>query len=181
MTEDRKLPQLVMRRPALSDLPEVVLPENLQLRHFKPGDEDQWESIVDQAFGWQRNFQQHMSSHPYFKPERVWFVCDGETPIATAGAWYKPEWGEACGYLHMVGAYSWYAGQGLGYAVSLAAMLQMREDGRQEVVLETDDFRIPAIKTYLKLGFHPEAGTAELQERWRHVYRSLRLTFGEGS
>ena len=46
-------------------------------------------------------------------------------------------------------------GKNLGYSLSLAALNYFRKKGIKEVFLYTDDFRLPAIKTYLKLGFKP--------------------------
>ncbi|MCD9020334.1 GNAT family N-acetyltransferase [Cohnella silvisoli] len=181
MTEEKKLPQLTMRRAALSDLPALELPLGFQLRHFEQGDEEKWESIVEKSFGWNRNFQRKIASHTYFKPERVLFICDHGTPVATACAWQQPEWEEDCGYLHMVGVDPAYSGKGLGHSVSLAALLRMREDGKRRAVLETDDFRIPAIRIYLKLQFQPAYEGADLQERWKQIYRKLNLPFAEES
>ncbi len=59
-------------------------------------------------------------------------------------------------FLHMVGVLPSHGGKGLGFQVSLAALRQMKREGFTQSVLETDDFRIPAIVTYLKLNFQPE-------------------------
>lgn len=177
--EERRLPQLVMRREGLAELPPVRLPEpGYELRSFQPGDEEHWERLVEKAFGWRRGFRERIASHYYFRPDRVLFVCHDGVPVATACAWQETEWGEDCGYLHMVGVDPAFAGQGLGYAVSLSALHRMRLDGKDRVVLETDDFRLPAVKTYVKLGFRPDAPTEELQARWREVFRKLNLPYG---
>ncbi|MBB6673168.1 GNAT family N-acetyltransferase [Cohnella nanjingensis] len=177
MNEERQLPQLVMRR-SLDCLPDDTWPEGYTLRSFAPGDEAHWERIVERAFGWSRSFQKTIRSHYYFSPERVLFVCAGEAPVATACAWQEPQWEEDCGYLHMVGVDPAFAGLGLGYRVSLAALRQMAADGKRRAVLETDDFRLPAVRTYLKLGFRPDAPTDGLQSRWQRVYRELKLPYG---
>ncbi|BBH21919.1 hypothetical protein Back11_32640 [Paenibacillus baekrokdamisoli] len=173
MTEGRKLPQLVMRLASLSDLPALALPSGFHLRNFEAGDGENWESIVEKSFGWDRNFERKIASHSYFKPERVLFICEGEATVATACAWEEPQWEEDCGYLHMVGVSSAYSGLGLGYSISLAALQKMREEGKKHAVLETDDFRLSAIHIYLKLGFQPAYEGAELQERWKQVYQNL--------
>ena len=46
-------------------------------------------------------------------------------------------------------------GRGLGFHVSLACTHIMAAEGRTSAVLQTDDFRLPAIKSYLRLGFAP--------------------------
>lgn len=177
-SEQRELPQLVMRRADLSGLPELRLPEGYTLRSFRPGDEPHWERIVAAAFGWNRSFGREIRSHFCFRPERVLFVCAGDIPVATACAWQEPEWEDNCGYLHMVGVDPDHAGRGLGHAVSLAALERMALDGKTQAVLETDDFRLAAVKTYVKLGFRPVAGTERLDARWREVFRKLGLPYG---
>ncbi|MFC5404181.1 GNAT family N-acetyltransferase [Cohnella soli] len=178
-TEDRQLPQLVMRRASLSDLPELLMPAGFRLRQYEPGDAPAWEALVEKAFGWKRDFQERIASRAYFRPERVLFICNGDVPAATACAWEEPAWEESCGYLHMVGVNPDYSGRGLGYAVSLAALRRMREDGKRQAVLETDDFRLAAIKTYFKLGFQPDAKEEAVRERWRRVGLQLNMRFME--
>lgn len=175
MSEERKLPQLVMRRASLASLPALELPAGFHMRHYEPGDELHWEALVEKSFGWSRNFGRRIASHPYFKPERVLFICDQEKPVATACAWEEPQWEEDCGYLHMVGVDPDYGGRGLGYSISLAALHRMREEGKRHAVLETDDFRLGAIHIYLKLGYVPAYEGAELAERWRQVYAKLNI------
>ncbi|BBI33504.1 GNAT family N-acetyltransferase [Cohnella abietis] len=177
MMEERQLPQLIMRR-TLENLPEVQLPEGYVLRSFQPGDEKHWERIVEKAFRRIRSFQEEIRSHFYFQPDRVLFVCAGELPVATACAWQEPAWEDDSGYLHMVGVDPEHSGRGLGYQISLAALRQMIVDGRFHALLETDDFRLPAVRTYVKLGFTPDAPTESLRSRWGIVYRKLNLPCG---
>ncbi|MCC3372917.1 GNAT family N-acetyltransferase [Cohnella sp. REN36] len=177
MTEERLLPQLVMRR-TLAQLPEYEWPAGYSLRSFRPGDEVHWERLVERAFGWSRGFRQEIQSHYAYHPKNVLFVCAGEQPVATACAWQEPQWEDDCGYLHMVAVDPDHTGRGLGFGVSLAALRAMADDGKRQVALETDDFRLPAIRTYVKLGFRPDASEAAIRDRWERVYRRLRLPYG---
>lgn len=164
-------PQLCMRCPDLSAVPEPELPDGFTYRHFQPGDEPAWVAIIEDSFGsplGEDGFRRRMRDEQ-FRPERVWFVCDGKTPVATASAWFAPEWGQAVGVLHMVGCRSDYRGRRLGREVSVAALAQMRREGRSEAVLRTDDFRIPAIRTYLQLGFRPLIVHPNQPARWRRA------------
>ena len=52
--------------------------------------------------------------------------------------------------------------------------------GLDQAVLETDDFRLPAVRTYLRLGFVPEPRTPGDARRWSKVLRNLART-GEGA
>jgi mycothiol synthase len=169
-----KLPQLVMLRRTLEDLPANSLPEGYAL-HLYSGEQDAaaWNRIIAESFHWQADFQKDMAGDEAFHPERVWFVRHENVPVATASAWFRPQWGETAGYLHMVGLLPEYAGRSLGLQASLAALHQMKREGRQSAVLETDDFRLPAIKTYLRLGFVPEFTHESHAERWKTILLKL--------
>jgi mycothiol synthase len=60
-------------------------------------------------------------------------------------------------------------GKGLGLQVSLAALHHMANSGKEASILETDDFRIPAIKTYLRLGYKPLLIHENQAERWKDL------------
>ena len=73
----------------------------------------------------------------------------------------------------MVGCRHGHRGKRLGYMVSVAALHKTAEDGRQSALLHTDDFRLPAIKTYLTLGFEPLLVHESQRERWPRVFEEL--------
>jgi mycothiol synthase len=50
---------------------------------------------------------------------------------------------------------------------------QMDREGRTRAVLNTDDFRIPAIKTYLNLGFLPVLADHDYYDRWKSLSNTL--------
>jgi len=50
----------------------------------------------------------------------------------------------------------------------------MRERGCQQAILDTDDFRLLAIRTYFGLGFVPDNLEADHAERWRETDAKLR-------
>ncbi|MBI3921633.1 MAG: hypothetical protein HY318_09470 [Armatimonadetes bacterium] len=168
-------PQLVMRRPHLKDLPTMALPVGHGVRCYRPGDEAAWEAIIGESFGSEHSFAETMQAAPCFLPERVWFVTCGEVPVATASAWKVPRYGPDTGMVHMVGALTQHTGKRLGYWVSLATLHRFVEEGLCDAVLQTDDFRLPAIKTYLNLDFEPLLVDENQRERWREVYRVLGL------
>jgi len=165
-----------MKKDDLTNLPPLVLPKDYSIRCFKPGDEFAWENIIKDAFNYEEvSFKNSISSKKEFIPERVLFICHNDVPVGTATAWYDPKWGEMTGYLHMVGVIKKHTGKGLGFYVSLAALHRMASEGRKSAVLETDDFRIPAIKTYLKLGFSPLIVHENQVERWNLIMKLLKI------
>jgi len=173
-------PQLVMQLDSLENLPQPNLPSGYLLRHFRSGYERAWNKVIGRSFLGRNDFQSEIAEKDYFKPERVFFIffaeagdVDAEDAVATASAWHKEGWGERTGYLHMVGVVPAHRGKGLGLRVSAAALRRMAEEDKEQAVLETDDFRFAAIKTYLKLGFRPKVVHQNQPERWRKVLRKL--------
>lgn len=172
---DQARPQLVMLREPLDDLPALALPGGYSARHYRIGDGPAWDAVIAAAFGPNpgRTFLKVLRLDPAFRPQRVWFLCDRTEPIATASAWYRPGWGAERGMVHYVAVHPDHAGRGLGTQVNLAALHQMRREGRTAAVLQTDDFRLPAIATYLKLGFRPVLVHENQRQRWPEIFANL--------
>ena len=172
----RIAPQLVMRRPHLRELPPVALPPEYEVRCYgSPEDETAWDRIIGDAFGMAAGgmFARSMRPDPAFRPERVFFVCRGAEAVATASAWFVERYGPAAGYLHYVGVMTAHAGRGLGLAASVAALHRLAAEGRTSAVLQTDDFRLPAIKQYLRLGFEPLLVDENQRARWPDIFSRL--------
>jgi mycothiol synthase len=163
-----------MRRPNLRNLPAVEPPEGYAFRHYQPGDERAWETIIGESF--QRtgdDFEARMKADPAFQPQRVWFITQNDEPVATASAWQFPNLWPNTGVMHMVGVRQGHSGKRLGFWVSLAVLHQFLAEGLNDAMLQTDDFRIPAIKIYLKLGFEPLLIDENQRNRWSAVFQTL--------
>ena len=170
--------QLCMRRSTLDDLPEIVLPDGYSLRASQEGDGGHWARIVRESFEDasfdESRFKREMQGHPAYLSERIFFVCAADgTPCATASAYRSEAFGEDVGYLHMVGVCPAHTGRKIGFAVSLAALCRFRFEGLSTAVLQTDDFRTPAIKTYFRLGFSPFINHDSHPSRWTAVRAKL--------
>ena len=170
-------PQLCMQRDHLQHLPPLVLPAGYSLRTSQPGDGRYWAVIMNEAFGGDRteaDFTSTMVEHAAYRPDRILFVCDPDgIPCATAGAYRHQRWPPTTGYLHFVATRPCHAGKRLGYAVSLAALYRFREEGCRQAVLETDDFRLAAVKTYTHLGFRPLVVHPNQVARWQRIFAVL--------
>ena len=79
---------------------------------------------------------------------------------------------EDTGCIHMVAIEKSYRGKKLGVPLILYAVKKMIDDGKKKIILKTDDWRIPAIRTYLRAGFVPvvKAGDADMENRWKRIY-----------
>lgn len=71
-----------------------------------------------------------------------------------------------------------HRGKRLGFCVCAAVMRHLAQHGFQVFQLSTDDFRVPAIKTYLNLGWQPWLYEPDMEERWRALAQILDRTFG---
>ncbi len=174
-------PQLIMRRPNLDGLPdELSLPEGYSERHYQEGDAEAWSEIITESFeeewGVER-FKEYMLGDVSFKPERIRFICNADgKPVGTTSAFRRDDkYGPDCGYVHMVGVLKSEAGKRLGYAVNVAVLHQFKREGCPDAVLQTDDFRLPAIKTYINLGFLPDIVDDNQYQRWRDIYKLLKV------
>jgi len=84
---------------------------------------------------------------------------------------YKYTNSEDTGCIHMVAIEKNYRGKKLGVPLILYAVQKMIGDGKKKIILTTDDWRIPAIRTYLRAGFVPviKSGDADMEKRWENL------------
>ncbi|MEA4890390.1 MAG: GNAT family N-acetyltransferase [Clostridiaceae bacterium] len=173
MDAAEKMPQLAMERSLLEDLPEIHLPEGFSIRSYQDGWDKEWEAIIGASFQITISFHEAIALCKQYNPANVLFVCHGDKPVGTATAWYRDDLPEGTGYLHMVGLLPEYGGRGLGLSISLAVLHNLKKSGYAKVFLHTDDFRLPAIKQYLRLGFKPVYNSEGAAERWQAVGQIL--------
>jgi len=95
-------------------------------------------------------------------------IHQDEGIVATATVRLDPAFPDS-GYLHWVGVLPEHRGKRLGEWVSLAVLHEFTRLGLTDAVLNTDDFRLPAIKTYYRLGFVPEMSHPSHEERWAKI------------
>lgn len=167
-----EIPQLELYRKDLEGLPEISLPEGYSLRHYQPGDEEFWGRIMSKAFSsfWtSARFKVYMKPHFGFQPERIIFLCYNHVPVGSASAYQWPGIPRDRGYIHMLGVLENHCGQGFGHALALACLHRFREEGFRDAMLQTESFRLPAIKHYLRLGFKPVLVTEEQRGTWEEV------------
>lgn len=170
---ERHSPQLLMRRTNLHRLPPLELPANFQLRTYREGDSEAWRTIIGESFGEARSaedFQKAMLERPDSAPDKIYFVAAPDGVLCATAAAYGDN---KRGYVHYVGLRPAYAGNKLGYWVSLAVLHDFARRGCTDCILDTDDFRVPALKTYLRLGFHPVIRHPNQPLRWRAIAARL--------
>lgn len=167
---------LTMRRIGLDDLPEIPsLPEGYQLRAYEEGDAPSLVFTLRSAFDnndWTpEKVYKELTGNPNVKA--IFVIVSGGQVVATASALFEPRDSGRLAVLHWVGVDKGHRGKMLGYMVSLRVLYYFREQGYREVFLRTDDSRIPAIKTYLKLGFVPDYTDPACAEHWGRILSQL--------
>jgi len=180
LTEDNSSPQLQMVWPEhLRNAPPAVqLPTGYSLRTHRPGDHPRFFQLMELAgwSGWDEDVLQPWL--PRILPQG-WFMAIHEASgeiVASAMALLSnvyPSGGE----LGWLAGDPTHAGKGLGLAVSAAVIARFIEEGFRKIHLYTEDYRLAALKIYLKLGFIPFLCAPEMQERWQEICRQLGWPF----
>ena len=172
---EAKRPQLFMRQPDFAGLPPAPpLEPGYVLRPAVPADHEQLAALLSEAFedAWDA---QRVAAE--FSPgngvEATYVVAGPSGVVATAAARLLPDRYPDAGYVHYVGARFSERGKRLGELVTGRVLAHFAAAGLHQAVLETDDFRLPAIWTYLRLGFVPEPRVPGDVVRWSRVLRNL--------
>ena len=167
------LPQLIMRRPRMDNLPPLALPAGFSLHTHRDGMEPVWESIIERAFGSHFSFDKTIRNGGGYRPEYVLYIAKDGVDIATTTAVEKESFpGE--GWFRMVGTVPEARGLGAGKLVTLAALHSLAARGYRSTVLSTDDERLPAIRLYLSIGFEPVMTDPSHPARWAAVRAQLK-------
>ena len=75
----------------------------------------------------------------------------------------------------MVAAKDCVRGIGIGNLMAVFAVRELKRRKMETAYLTTDDFRIPAIKSYLKGGFYADISTDDFKKRWDNIYEIIKM------
>lgn len=169
---------IIMRRPHLLDLPKVApLPKGYMLRTFQsPDDLAPLAATLSAAFGvpWDIDrIRNKLTEAPDVKA--IYVVAWQGGPVATASSRFLPDRFPGAGVVHWVGTHPDHIRRGLSSVLMTRLFQDFLEREYTEAVLETDDFRIPAIQLYLKFGFTPvcDAHGENHRDRWSVIFQTL--------
>lgn len=168
--------QLKMTREDLDGLPEISLPEGCSIRIYQPGDEQAWADIMNTGIGsdWTvEKVREDLLNQPQFDPECLFFATKNGKAVGSACAWKDSPEENTTGLVHMVCVLPEARGLNLGYLLVLRVLHCLRDKGFKNVYLTTDDYRVPAIKSYLRLGFQPFYYNAEHAIRWKKIMEAI--------
>lgn len=95
--------------------------------------------------------------------------------VATGMAHYRPlQEIYPNGYeVGWIAAHPDHSGHRLGRTIVAATTSRLMELGAECIYLQTDDFRLPAIRTYLDVGFVPHLWAPGMADRWRQVCKQI--------
>ena len=171
-------PQLVMTWPEqrLSTPPQPQLPEGYSLRTYQPGDEVRFYEVMALS-GWPGWDSSKLRPWVARIPPDSWYMLMHDASglmVATAmGLHDHTDWHPFGGELGWVASDPAHAGRGLGRAVCAAVTARLISAGYKHIHLYTEDFRLAALKTYLRLGYVPYFDRPESEVHWQTVYVKL--------
>jgi mycothiol synthase len=152
-----------MRRD-LDTLPPVPALAGYRLRTYEEGDGAAWTRVLRNAFATEEGrhapsaddaFQREFLANALWEPARLFFAVrepDGEVAGTTA-SWESEIEGRRVGLIHWVAVDPVHRGHGLGEALNLAALHDMRARGHREAYLNTSAELRSAVRLYERLGF----------------------------
>lgn len=105
----------------------------------------------------------------------------GDVVASAVAAEYLREGHPDPGSLQWVMADSAHLGKGLGKAVVAATTADLAKARYSRVYLSTDDWRLPAISLYLKLGWKPLLFQPDMEDRWKAIFTQLGREFSPDS
>ena len=155
----------------------ITFPEGYYMRPYREGDGPGWcECCVDGKLGVdeisEAVFKKIMLDDKTVNPQNIYFLISPSGEIAgTTTYQYNEE--ECAGTIHMVAITKKYLGKGLSLPMLLFVVQKIIDDGKELIYLSTDDWRLPAIKTYFKADFEPVYYLPDMKERWLNVHKLL--------
>jgi mycothiol synthase len=103
------------------------------------------------------------------RPSSAWVGAISAVHNPAATRFYFPGGGEL-GYLVVAPE---HRRRGLGAALITAALRRLRQGGYRHIFLGVQSWRLPAIRSYLRVGFQPLIHAPELLSRWESVFAAL--------
>lgn len=129
------------------------------------------EGLIEPGAG-EEVFRAAILNYPDLDPEKDLIFVKNASGKRVATIAFPLHPGRA-GYIHMVCCLRECRGLGIGDAMNSFALARLEERGVDYTYLTTDDFRLGAIKTYMRAGFVPCEEGAGMAERWKKVREAL--------
>jgi len=163
--------QLKMHRPPIA-VPVIPPPPGFAVRNMRPGEESAWSFCCLGEFGIEAAAPEgfhakDMREQPF---SEIFFICgQDDRPVGTATAQLldgKP-------FLHYISVHPGWRGRGLAKPLMSAVLARHAQLGRAGCYLTTDDHRLPAINSYVQMGWRPVLWSEDAATRWKKVLALL--------
>ncbi|MDA0233182.1 MAG: GNAT family N-acetyltransferase [Chloroflexi bacterium] len=166
-------PQLEMVRPGGERLSVTAVPAEYSMRQYAEPDRASYWELFSGVYG----IHSRLDDLRTAALPGGFFVIEhgryGNVVASAAAAKYSRAGHTDPGSLQWVMTDPAHTGNGLGTAVVAAATDRLSTEGYGRIYLSTDDWRLPAISIYLKLGWKPLLFLPEMEPRWRAVLIAL--------
>ncbi len=162
--------QLKMKLKELSLCSSTPLPEGVIIRTYAP---ELWHDLNNALVGINERLynEEEMDSvilhHPEVSHDGVFIAYLDGAPVGTTTSCVNSD--TKVGTVHMVSVTQAARGKKLGKILCERAIQYQLDHGCREIILTTDDFRLPAIKIYLDFGFVPVLWDDDMIERWSNI------------
>lgn len=151
------------------------LETNFSFEYFSPGLEKKWVGLLNESgeFGtWTENRFEKIIMPGLF-PKGCVFILDGLKLIACSATCLRKETAPLATLMYVL-VLPQYRGRNLSFSMNSEVLRVCQEQGLPGVTLLTDDFRLPAIRSYLNLGFVPDMeASLDARQRWEMVFFQL--------
>lgn len=163
----------------LKNVPLFEIEDGYKIRMYEPGDEVVWTEISKHGLLEENEgiecWDKYMLSIKALVPERdVFFVVDSEgKAVATCTAFVQDD---GVGLMHMLAAKPEARGHRLGWAMTTYTLNKLVNELPKDnpmVRLKSDDWRLPALSSYLKAGFQPVLFDVDMDNRWKKICENL--------
>ncbi len=177
ITSEQEKPQLHMVWPASErrSCPAVDPAPGYTIRTYQDGDEEDFLRLMSLSDFDPWDEAKLSDNINQIIPGGWFFAVDGAGQIvATAMAQHNYSGSSPfTGDVGWVFCHPGYRGHALGLALCARVTQRFLEAGYTKIQIHTEYYRLPAIKTYLKLGFAPSVASSEDADFWAEVREQL--------
>ena len=146
----------------------IQLPRGYLLTRFKKGLEDSWADLLNAS-----SFDSEWSINRI----KDYFTCEYRLNGSAAVTYNQRVISATFASVHYVATHPEYRGKGLSKVVCISILdYFFTEMCYKRVVLNTDDWRLPAISLYFSLGFKPIINSEPVSIRWKKIHKDLERT-----
>lgn len=172
-----QLLEMVWPEDRLSAPPPVTVADGYLLRQYRPEDHDAYQALLasaDMAVCPLDYWEKHLLPGGFFLIEHA---ATGELAAACFASHHPAPRHPRGGNFGWLATSPAHAGKGLGRAASAAVTARLVAGQYRRIYLETHDFRAPAIRIYLSMGWVPLLYAPEMASRWEAICEQIAWPF----